>query len=61
MPFAKWDDSCHTCAPFILAGVPGLCPIQPIDCDTVFVNNVGRQVDPAITNALAPLIDALER
>jgi hypothetical protein len=59
VPFAKWDDSCHACAPFILAGVPQFCPVQPIDCNTVFENNVGQQVDPSITNALNPLIDAL--
>jgi hypothetical protein len=61
VPFAKWDNSCHACASFILAGVPGMCPVQPIDCDTVFQNNVGRQVDPAITGALGPLLRALER
>jgi len=59
VPFAKWDDSCHACAPYIIAGAAGLCPIQPIDCNTVFENNVGQQVDPSITNALLPLIDAL--
>jgi hypothetical protein len=60
VPFAKWDDSCHFCAPFILAGVPQFCPLFPnIDCNTVFQNNVGQQVDPSISNALAPLLDAL--
>jgi hypothetical protein len=59
VPFAKWNDSCHTCAPYVLAGVPSLCPVQPIDCSTVFSNNVGVGVDPAVTNALTPLLDAL--
>ena len=45
--------------PFILAGVPQLCPVQPIDCNTVFQNNVGQTVDPTITGALVPLIQAL--
>jgi hypothetical protein len=45
--------------PFILAGVPELCPMQPIDCSTVFQNNVGQDVDPAITDALVPLIQEL--
>jgi len=60
VPFAKWDNSCHACAPFVLAGVAALCPIQPIDCGTVFLNNVGRQVDPAVTSALGLSLDALD-
>jgi hypothetical protein len=59
LPAAKWDDSCHACAPFILAGFPQFCPIQPIDCSTVFQNNVGREADPAVSGALLPLLDAL--
>ena len=60
VPFAKWDDSCHACAPYILAGAVELCPYYPnIDCNTVFQNNVGQQVDPSISNALLPLLDAL--
>jgi hypothetical protein len=59
LPADKWDDSCHACAPFILGGVPQLCPIQPIDCNTVFQNNVGADVDPAISGAMLPLIDSL--
>ena len=44
----------------VLAGVPQLCPLFPnIDCNTVFQNNVGQQVDPSITNALMPLLDEL--
>jgi hypothetical protein len=60
LPADKWDDSCHACAPFILAGVPQLCPLFPnIDCNTVFQNNVGADVDPAISGALNPLLDDL--
>jgi hypothetical protein len=60
VPFAKFDDSCQVCAPFILAGVPQFCPLFPnIDCDTIFQNNVGRQVDPAVTNAVHEAIDDL--
>lgn len=59
VPFAEWDDSCHACAPFVLGGAEELCPVQPIDCGTVFQNNVGRQVDPSISQALLPLLDAL--
>jgi hypothetical protein len=60
LPADKWDPSCHVCAPFILAGVPELCPLFPdIDCNTVFENNVGADVDPTISGAIIPLIDDL--
>jgi hypothetical protein len=60
LPAEKWDDSCHACAPFILGGVPEFCPFFPnIDCNTVFQNNVGADVDPAISDALNPLLDDL--
>jgi hypothetical protein len=60
LPASKWDDSCHACAPFILASVPEFCPFYPnIDCNTVFENNVGADVDPAVSGAIIPLIDSL--
>ncbi len=59
VPFAKWDDSCHACAPYVLAGVPQFCPIQPIDCSTVFQNNVGRELDPSVTEAFTQAVDDL--
>jgi hypothetical protein len=60
VPFAKWDNSCHACAPFILAGVPQLCPLYPnIDCNTVFENNVGQDMDPAISEAFEQAVDGL--
>ncbi len=60
LPAEKWDDSCHACAPFVLGGVPELCPLFPnIDCNTVFQNNVGQEVDPTISAALYPLIEEL--
>jgi len=60
VPFAKWDDSCHACASFIILGVPQFCPLFPnIDCNTVFQNNVGQQVDPSVTDALLEAIDGL--
>jgi hypothetical protein len=59
LPQEKWDDSCHACAPFILGGVPQLCPVQPIDCNTVFQNNVGQQVDPSISGAMFPVLAEL--
>jgi hypothetical protein len=60
LPAEKWDNSCHACAPFILAGVPQFCPLFPnIDCNTVFENNVGPDMNPAISGALYPLLDGL--
>ena len=52
VPFAKCDESCFVCAPFVLAGVPEFCPLFPnIDCNTVFQNNVGEDVDPKVTDS----------
>ena len=59
LPAEKWDDSCHACFPFVLTGIPQLCPIQPIDCNTVFINNIGREVDPTVSGAILPLLDGL--
>ncbi len=60
LPAEKWDDSCHACAPFILAGVPEFCPLFPnINCDTIFQNNVGQEVDPTVSAALEPMIELL--
>jgi hypothetical protein len=60
LPAEKWDNSCHACAPFILAGIPQFCPLFPaVDCNTVFENNVGPDMNPAISGALEPLLDAL--
>lgn len=59
VPFDKWDDSCHTCFPYLLSDDEDSCPIQPIDCNTVFRNNVGQQVDPIVSEALSELLDEL--
>ena len=59
VPFDKWDDSCHTCFPYLLTDDEDSCPIQPIDCNTVFRNNVGQQVDPIVSEALSELLDDL--
>jgi hypothetical protein len=60
LPAEKWDDSCHACAPFVLGGVPQFCPYFPnIDCNTVFQNNVGQEVDPSISGAMFPVLAEL--
>lgn len=58
----KFDSSCQDCAPFILGGVPEFCPHYPqIDCNTVFQNNVGPLLDPAISGALMPLLEQVNK
>jgi hypothetical protein len=59
LPAEKFDESCFVCAPFILGGVPQLCPAFPPDCNTVFQNNVGERVDPEVSAAMEAAIDAL--
>ena len=60
VPFAKWDNSCHACAPYVIAGFPQFCPLYPnIDCNTVFSNNVGQQLDPSISEAFTQAVDDL--
>jgi hypothetical protein len=60
VPYSKWDDSCHACASYIILGAPEACPLYPnIDCNTVFQNNVGQQVDPSVTDALLEAIGGL--
>jgi hypothetical protein len=60
LPAAKFDNSCRVCAPFVLAGVPQLCPLFPaIDCSTVFSNNVGPDVDPTVSGVMDELLEAL--
>ncbi len=59
VPFDKWDDSCHFCFPYLFTDDEASCPVQPIDCGTVFENNVGQEVDPKVSESLLDLIDAL--
>lgn len=59
VPFDKWNGSCEECGPYLIAGMEDECPVQPIDCSTVFENNVGQQVDPRVSEPLLELIDAL--
>lgn len=59
VPFDKWDNSCHECFPYIVNDDEASCPTQPIDCNTVFENNVGQAVDPGVSEPLAPILEAL--
>ena len=59
LPAEKWDDSCHACASWVIIGLDDLCPVQPIDCSTVFRNNVGQEVDPTVSEAVFEAIDGL--
>jgi hypothetical protein len=53
VPFDKWDNSCHECFPD-----DAICGVEP-DCNTVFENNAGQQVDPTVSEKLLELIDEL--
>jgi hypothetical protein len=57
LPFGKWDDSCHACAYYDIAGQP--CPVSPVDCNTVFANNVGPQMDPILSGAINLILNDL--
>ena len=59
VPFAKWDNSCHACAWYDIYGVIGTCPEYPPDCDTIFANSVGQQIDPDISGAISPVLTDL--
>lgn len=60
LPASKWNDSCHACASFIVADAEDQCPLYPdIDCNTVFENNVGPEVDPRISGEMIPLLRQL--
>jgi hypothetical protein len=56
VPYDGWDNSCHECFPYLASGED--CP-QEFDCNTVFQNNAGREVDPEVSEALNELIDSL--
>jgi hypothetical protein len=59
---SKFDQSCLICAPYVLAGVAEFCPLYPnIDCGTVFQNNVGPGLSPAISGALMPMIEQVNQ
>lgn len=63
MPTAKFNPACHACAAFVLLGDVADCPIaqelgeEVVDCDTVFINNVGPSADPLLQGSLNGLID----
>lgn len=60
VPADKWDNSCHQCALFILAGVPQFCPAYPnIDCNTVFSNNVGQNEDEVLRPLVSDMIKTI--
>lgn len=59
VPFDKWDGSCETCAPYLIADMGDDCPVQPIDCSPVFENDDGQQVDPSVSEPLLGVIDAI--
>jgi hypothetical protein len=65
MPVAKFNPSCHACAAYVLLGDVADCPIaqelgeEVVDCDTIFINNIGENSDPQLQALLHGLIDAV--
>ncbi|MEM8609761.1 MAG: neutral/alkaline non-lysosomal ceramidase N-terminal domain-containing protein [Myxococcota bacterium] len=59
VPADKFDESCQVCFPYLFQDIGDECPIQPIDCGTVFQNNVGQQVDVEVSEKVLELIDEL--
>ncbi|MGB5810324.1 MAG: hypothetical protein WBG86_07335, partial [Polyangiales bacterium] len=59
VPADKFDESCQVCFPYLFQDNGEECPIQPIDCGTVFQNNVGQQVDIDVSAAILEIIQDL--
>ena len=51
MPAAKFNPSCHECVTYVVLDNEENCPIalalgqEAVDCDTIFINNVGAGAD----------------
>jgi len=65
MPVAKFNPACHECAAYELFGNPEDCPIaqelgsEVVDCDTVFINNLGPSADPQLQGLMNGLLDTV--
>jgi hypothetical protein len=63
MPQAKFNPACHACAPYVLLGDTADCPIaqelgeEIVDCDTIFINNIGPSADPLLQGRMNTLLD----
>jgi hypothetical protein len=65
MPSAKFNPSCHECVTYVLFGDAADCPIaqaigeDAVDCDTIFVNNIGASADGLFQGQMHSLLGEL--
>jgi hypothetical protein len=65
MPSAKFNPSCHECVTYVVFGDPADCPIaqalgeDAVDCDTIFVNNIGASADGLFQGQMHGLLGEL--
>ncbi len=60
MPASKFNPSCFLCVIPVLLGDPESCPLlDTLDCDTVFINNIGPAADGLLRGHIEGMIDDL--
>jgi hypothetical protein len=65
MPAAKFNPSCHECASYVIFDAVEECPIaialgeDAVDCDTIFVNNIGAGADGLFQGHMQSLLEEL--
>lgn len=60
MPAEKFNPSCFLCFLEVLSGDPASCPlVSTLDCDTIFINNIGPGADPQLSGVIEGMIDEL--
>ncbi len=65
MPTAKFNPSCHECVTYVVLDNTENCPIavalgeEAVDCDTIFINNVGAGADGLFQGIMNGLLGEL--
>lgn len=65
LPAAKFNPSCHACASYVIFDDVEECPIaiaigvDAVDCDTIFVNNIGPGADGLLQGYVQSLLGEL--
>ncbi|RIK98389.1 MAG: hypothetical protein DCC71_21010 [Proteobacteria bacterium] len=65
MPAEKFNPSCHECFSFVVFGDVADCPIaqalgeDAVDCDTIFINNLGAGADGVLQGEMRALLEEL--
>lgn len=60
MPAAKFNPSCFLCFEEVFVGNEEACPyFHTLDCDTIFINNVGPSADPALQAPMKAMLEEL--